>query len=67
MHKVVIDYAKCAHCGTCIGVCPMGVYEDKGEQVAAVKVKECIACMSCVPACPTNAINVEEDPEYFST
>jgi NAD-dependent dihydropyrimidine dehydrogenase PreA subunit len=38
----------------------MGVYEDKGDIVEVVHIKECIVCMGCVPACPVEAILVEE-------
>jgi NAD-dependent dihydropyrimidine dehydrogenase PreA subunit len=60
MPEVKIDYDKCAHCGTCVSVCPMGVYRDTGDRVEAANVEECVACMSCEPACPAGAITVRE-------
>ncbi len=66
MHKVTIDYDKCAHCGNCVGVCPWGVYVDDGVRVEVAHMDQCIACMSCVAPCPVDAITVVEDPEYVN-
>ncbi len=66
LHQVTIDYDKCAHCGSCVSVCPWGVYEDDGVKVEVIHMKDCIACMSCVAPCPTGAITVVEDPEYVN-
>ncbi len=66
LHKVTIDYGKCAYCKTCVSICPWGVYEDMGDRVEVVHMKDCVCCMSCVAPCPTDAITVEEDPAYLN-
>ena len=66
LHKVTIDYGKCAYCKTCVIICPWGVYEDMGDRVEVVHMKDCVCCMSCVAPCPTDAITVEEDPVYLN-
>jgi len=60
MPKVTLDQEKCINCKTCINICSMGVYEDKGDSVEVAHEDECIACMGCVGACPVEAITVEE-------
>ena len=60
MPKVMLDQDKCINCKTCIGICPMGVYEDKGDSIEVAHDDQCIACMGCVGACPVEAIDVEE-------
>jgi 2-oxoglutarate ferredoxin oxidoreductase subunit delta len=60
MPKPKIDEKKCTNCGTCIEVCPMGVFE-KGEKTAKVaKPDECIGCRACEVQCPEEAIKVED-------
>jgi len=60
MSKVTIDYDKCTFCQTCVGVCPMGVFEVEGDRVAAAQEDQCIACRACEASCPTEAIAIEE-------
>jgi NAD-dependent dihydropyrimidine dehydrogenase PreA subunit len=60
MPSVEIDYSACIYCKTCVSTCPMGVYEDRGDQVAVHAPEECIACMGCVAACPAQCITVVE-------
>jgi NAD-dependent dihydropyrimidine dehydrogenase PreA subunit len=66
LHKVTINYDKCAYCKTCVIICPWGVYEDTGDKVEVTHMKDCVCCMSCVAPCPTDAITVEEDPAYLN-
>ena len=60
MPKVTLDEEKCINCKTCVSICPMGVYDDEGDNVVVGSESDCIACMGCVAACPTTAITVEE-------
>ena len=62
MPKPVIDYAKCSHSKTCIGICPMSVYEDDKENNKTVvkKPEACIGCRACEMNCPAKAIKVED-------
>jgi electron transport complex protein RnfB len=60
MPSVEIDHDTCINCKTCISTCPMGVYEDQGDQVKVVAPQECIVCNGCVAACPVQCITVVE-------
>jgi NAD-dependent dihydropyrimidine dehydrogenase PreA subunit len=60
MPEVEIDYGTCISCKTCVSTCPMGVYEEKNEQVVVAAPQDCITCMGCVGACPVGAITVTE-------
>lgn len=60
MPKVTIDYDKCDGCETCIGVCPVEVFEKQGDKVVVAKESDCIVCRACETACPKEAITVED-------
>lgn len=59
-----VDREKCIGCGTCVSVCPMGVFElqeVEGKMVAVpVKAESCVACRACEGQCPVGAITVVE-------
>ncbi len=61
MVKIKIDLEKCTGCGTCVDVCPAGVYEIRDGKSVAVNVDECLVCMACETQCPSNAITVIEE------
>jgi len=63
MAKITVDPEKCTGCGTCVDVCPVGVYELQGDPPKSVPVKpeECLLCEACVENCPTEAITVEAE------
>ncbi|MBN2422949.1 4Fe-4S binding protein [Candidatus Woesearchaeota archaeon] len=61
MPKPVINYEKCKTQKTCVDVCPMQVFEVKGDKVVVAKPEECIGCKACEVQCPEGAITVEED------
>jgi len=67
MPKVTVDFPKCNGDGSCVGVCPVGVFElqnrpDFNGESKAVPVNgdSCIACRACETQCPTQAIKVED-------
>ena len=63
MSKIKVDMDKCTGCGTCVDVCPSGVYEldsDAGT-TKVVNPDECIECLACEDLCPEGAIKVETD------
>ena len=60
---VYIEKEACVNCGTCMRLCPMGVF-TRGE--AGIEIhprRRCIQCMHCAGACPRKAIRFEELPE----
>jgi NAD-dependent dihydropyrimidine dehydrogenase PreA subunit len=58
--KIKINLEKCTGCGTCVDVCPVGVYELQDGKSSAVNADECIACRVCETECPENAIEIIE-------
>jgi NAD-dependent dihydropyrimidine dehydrogenase PreA subunit len=65
MIQVKVDLEKCTGCGTCVGLCPVEVYEMVdvgGEQKASpVNASECITCRTCEANCPEGAIEILEE------
>lgn len=60
MVKIDVNLEKCTGCGTCVDVCPVGVYELKEGKSVPVKVDECLVCRACETQCPAGAITVTE-------
>ena len=63
MPEINTDMDKCSGCGTCVDVCPSGVFEldkDAGK-TKRVNIDECIECLACVDQYPENAIEVKTD------
>jgi NAD-dependent dihydropyrimidine dehydrogenase PreA subunit len=58
--EIKINLKKCTGCGTCVDVCPVGVYELQNGKSSAVNTDECLACRVCETECPENAIEVIE-------
>jgi len=61
MTKIEIDLEKCDGNGTCVEVCPVGVFEVREGKAVAVKPEECLVCMACEVQCPNGAIKVIEE------
>ncbi len=61
MVKIEIDHEKCTGCGTCVDVCPSGVYEIRDGKSVAVNIDECLVCRACESQCPEGAITVIEE------
>lgn len=60
MPKVTIDYKKCKTAAVCVDVCPVSVFEKKGNKVVVMRPEDCILCRACEASCPENAIKVED-------
>ena len=61
MAKITVDLEKCTGCGTCVDVCPVGVFELREGKSEVVNPDECVVCLACVTQCPEEAITVEEE------
>jgi NAD-dependent dihydropyrimidine dehydrogenase PreA subunit len=63
---VAVDLDLCTGDGTCIDVCPVGVFEwletpghpTSSKKADPAKESECIFCMACEVQCPSAAIKV---------
>jgi len=60
MVEIKVDHDKCTGCGTCVEVCPVGVFELQNEKSVPVNVDECLVCRACETQCPEGAIEVIE-------
>jgi NAD-dependent dihydropyrimidine dehydrogenase PreA subunit len=62
--QINIDSEKCDGDGTCVDICPVGVFEIKDlggkKKAAVVNADACIICRACETQCPTNAITIIE-------
>lgn len=53
-----VDAEKCTGCGSCVGVCPVGVFELKEGKSTVANPDNCIKCGACVASCPVKAITL---------
>ncbi|MEM2873388.1 MAG: ferredoxin family protein [Nitrososphaerales archaeon] len=62
MVSVVIDSSKCEGHGSCVDVCPVGVFQldNANSKCVVVNQNDCILCDACITQCPTQAITVSE-------
>jgi NAD-dependent dihydropyrimidine dehydrogenase PreA subunit len=58
--KPKINLSKCSGEGSCVDVCPVGVYEIKNKKSTIVNSDVCIGCRACEVQCPNSAIVIED-------
>ena len=57
--QILYDKKKCAHCQTCIHVCPNHAISVVDDDHITVNPSNCNGCLSCVKNCPTKALSFE--------
>ncbi len=50
---------QCVNCGSCLDVCPHGVFEAGPRAVRLVRSDACMECGACQRNCPAGAIFVD--------
>jgi NAD-dependent dihydropyrimidine dehydrogenase PreA subunit len=53
------DAEKCYGCGTCMEVCPHGVFVRNNGKVAVQDRDACMECGACAVNCPAGALQVK--------
>ncbi len=66
---LAVDGGLCKGCGTCVEVCPKGVFElyRSGAMLKSrvSSLNECVQCTACVKQCPEHAILAEPPIKTF--
>jgi len=58
-NTLVYDSSLCSGCGTCVEVCPHGVFAIDGGKAVLAAAEACMECGACSVNCPAGAIQVE--------
>lgn len=55
---LALEKEKCTGCGTCMEVCPHGVFRMDGGRVEIREKDACMECGACARNCPFGALTV---------
>lgn len=54
-----VDQTLCIRCGSCVKVCPLGIFSVTEDGSIAPAQKKCLDCFHCTATCPVRAITCE--------
>lgn len=57
--QILYDKEKCAHCSTCIHVCPNHALSMTDDHLIKTNPSNCAGCLQCVKNCPAKALSYE--------
>lgn len=57
--SLTLDGERCVGCGTCVEVCPHGVFALAGKKARIEDRDACMECGACARNCPAEAVSVE--------
>ena len=57
--QILYDKSKCAHCKTCIHVCPNHAVFTNDDNLIAIDPLKCKGCLQCIKNCPAKALSYE--------
>ena len=55
---LTLDEGACVGCGTCLEVCPQGVFALEGRTIRIADRDGCMECGACARNCPAGALTV---------
>lgn len=57
--QILYDKEKCAHCQTCVHLCPNHAISMDDNDRIMIDLSHCDGCLSCVKNCPAKALSFE--------
>jgi NAD-dependent dihydropyrimidine dehydrogenase PreA subunit len=60
MRELTVDRERCVACGSCVEICPQGVWElDADNRAVPARLLRCTACRACLVQCKGEAIKAD--------
>jgi L-aspartate semialdehyde sulfurtransferase len=55
---LIWDEERCTHCGLCINICPVHVFERLDDWNTTADTEKCTSCGECIELCPVQALEL---------